>query len=373
MKYNYHLLDTNWYKKHQQLLLILLNLPIVGRLLRWYCKFPIKYNIVAIMPSSIYSHEIEDKYRFLVYSGNGISKNIAYRFSWIFLFVHYLDKLVDPILPELSFGFNTFTKVPQTGGGSNNATCDGYILNKAFGAGFSWDIMRSINPHDNVSMVPFHSNETLNAVVNTGLEEIGKIVTISRGLMSFDFMALQGKIEVTDAYLHLRTHPYTGTSKYFNEDNINFCKWKPLSKPGHTTPYGDIIPREETSTSGEWIGDWNGSIGDIHNTGYISIPVLEIDAPSAFREPPVDLQATSTAFMTYVEDSAGGILGLGMVLRADNYGDPHYIGGNYPNWDTGQYITYSVFAIDNTADQPGPYMTGAFILLDPPNQIIMIV
>ncbi|MHB8840998.1 MAG: hypothetical protein ACYC56_04280 [Candidatus Aquicultor sp.] len=127
--------DDGWFRKHQRLLVWLLNAPVIKIWFRWVlrirksdCHLNEKINL--ILPNQFHKNAriVGDK----IFATADFrthwkySKRIYYAFKWVWWALHFWDWLIaDRFLPELSFGLFTLNSYPNQG--ETGPGCDGFI------------------------------------------------------------------------------------------------------------------------------------------------------------------------------------------------------------------------------------------------------
>lgn len=126
--------DKAWFQKNQKKLLWFSNTPVVKIWFRWVLikmpgfdekyKIPLKENIVCITPNSIVSYVgmfwdkkngIKPRLRINAHPKTKYAYRLRYAFAPLWMAMHIWDLLADPMVPALSFGFNSFTGRPVPG------------------------------------------------------------------------------------------------------------------------------------------------------------------------------------------------------------------------------------------------------------------
>lgn len=128
--------NLTWFRKHQRLLLYLLNSPLTRRLTRWVLRIrsydcPLSEKIVAIGPN-FFTKEFKWLNDNLVEATTDFrthpkyAKRIYYAFRSLWWLCHAWDWLIaDRFLPELSFGFDSLTAYPDPN--PETTTVDGQV------------------------------------------------------------------------------------------------------------------------------------------------------------------------------------------------------------------------------------------------------
>lgn len=127
--------DERWFRKHQQILVGLLNVPIIKIWFRWVlrirkCDCLLSEKINLILPNQFHKNaRVEGDKIFATADFRThwkYSKRIYHAFKWVWWTLHFWDWLIaDRFLPELSFGLFTLTKSPDAGSGL--VTSDGTV------------------------------------------------------------------------------------------------------------------------------------------------------------------------------------------------------------------------------------------------------
>lgn len=120
--------DKNWFVKHQNILLFLLNTPLIRVWFRWLLKINGnrssvgKRRIIKIEPNAIwwkYGRQYQTEFR----THNKFSKRLYYGLYPLWMTFHLWDFLTKPI-PALNLGFDTLTAYPAAGA---NSPVDGRV------------------------------------------------------------------------------------------------------------------------------------------------------------------------------------------------------------------------------------------------------
>lgn len=127
--------DEKWFRKHQKILIWLLNTPIIKFWFRWILRIrkydcPKNKKINLILPNQFHygAYIIDDKIKATADFRTHwkYSKRIYYAFKPFWWLLHFWDWLIaDRFIPNLSFGLFTLTKSPEERSGINS--CDGEI------------------------------------------------------------------------------------------------------------------------------------------------------------------------------------------------------------------------------------------------------
>jgi hypothetical protein len=210
--------NEDWFTKHQNILIKILNHPISKKLSRWilriHCDLLPDENIIDIHPNRYTVILGDDTYRTDFRTHDKFAKRIYFAARPVWLAMHFLDWiLLDRVCPKLSFGLSTLTAYPEVGGGGSNTTTDGYLRRLAsFGENFS-DIRVGVgtnaNPTtsenymielsclDSSSTDPFDYMDRGMFTFNTA--SLGSVAVISSAVFSFwetDKLANIGAIDV---------------------------------------------------------------------------------------------------------------------------------------------------------------------------------
>jgi len=195
---HYKAFNEKWFKKHQRVLLFLLNAPIIKVWFRWVMRIrkidhPLNEVIYGIFPNRFLKKvEYKDKKFFITAdfrTHDKFSKRMYYAFKPFWWMLHYWDEVfADKFAPNFSFGFTTLTAYPASGSG---APCSGYVrrngVNESLttiraGAGttaYGYDDFISFYLETDVSNTSNNFYANYRALVGFDTSSIGSSATIS--------------------------------------------------------------------------------------------------------------------------------------------------------------------------------------------------
>jgi len=373
MQYNYNLLDRAWFKKHQKLLLRIANIPLIGWLLRKWVGIKIKYKVVIISDTGVYSYNKKTgKYHYRLYAGQVVSRLIVEKFYPLFMLLHWFDKPIDKHIPELSFGFDTFSHGPQQGSGTTVINADGSINKSTLIDGIGWDSMRAIDTHGMQSNTGF---DYLVCGMICSPFASNSIKEWARAGMSYYLIDIPPGSTVHTSELEVDTRSGTVIAGC-TPVNIGVYFWNAYPKPGYNSNWGDIWGRVNEG-GGVINGDWH-RIGPPEDV--LRLRIGHFDAIAVwYNTNPQHLSMShigGTGLNNWVETYAGGVLGLSLLFEPDNNDTPNGLvpGSNGVNYDPGTKILFYIDSSEKIGSE-GPVMSGTFTIPVTPggSQIIMIV
>ena len=118
--------SADWFVRHQRLLLVLLNLPIIGQVLRralWIPERETKWRpITLIAPDAVHVWTGRRKRRAVLYSNPQYAEGLHRSFGWIWKTMHAWDMAVaNPLRqPGLNLGFDTYDEQPDGTAGKDS-------------------------------------------------------------------------------------------------------------------------------------------------------------------------------------------------------------------------------------------------------------
>jgi hypothetical protein len=136
---NYLAFNKEWFNKHQKKLFWLLNTPGICVWFRWVLCIDSKEIINRIEPNAYWfgarrrgdGTEVRADFR----THWKYSKRLYYAFKPLWWSMHVWDLLVDGLVPQLSFGFDTLTAFPDPD--PETTTVDGRVLRQVVSESFS--------------------------------------------------------------------------------------------------------------------------------------------------------------------------------------------------------------------------------------------
>lgn len=121
-----------WFKKHQRILLFLLNAPVIKFWFRWIMRIrrhdlPLSVKIFRIEPNAFTWETGEpNEYSTDFRTHDKFAKRLYYAFKYVWYALHFIDWLFQPFPKlKLNFGFDTLTAYPEAGTGTY--THDAYL------------------------------------------------------------------------------------------------------------------------------------------------------------------------------------------------------------------------------------------------------
>jgi hypothetical protein len=207
--------DKPWFVKHQRKLLFFLNIfpflfltrylfGIRRREVGWFKR------IVSINPNSYNYHCYNNRYKLIVRASPKYSKRLYCTFKYYWLFLHWIDTffLRTPKV-QFSFGFDTLTISPQTGGGILNTSCDGHAGRTIYHPFESFSDLRTGSGNG--------STDDWNGILielkasSRTHDDLWSIM--SRGMLSFDISSLPEEASMISNTLYL----YASSTAQINE------------------------------------------------------------------------------------------------------------------------------------------------------------
>jgi len=106
--------STEWFEKHQNKLLVLLNIPVIGRELRSALSIPSDLPIIRINPSFYTTLNPDGSLTSDFRTHAKFAKRIYHQGYYLWKLIHEWDRLVaNPLVPALNLGFDTLTRFPD--------------------------------------------------------------------------------------------------------------------------------------------------------------------------------------------------------------------------------------------------------------------
>jgi hypothetical protein len=198
----YNAFNKKWFDKYQNILIILLNFPILKLLIRWIFRIhhDVKYSqlITDIQPNFYSVYLGKGRYKRDIRTHPKFSKRIYFSLKWVWLFFHKWDEFfADEYIPELSFGFSTLTFYPDASGGGSNTSCDGYVQRAPPGLPENFSTIRnSAGTQSNVTDAIVAAGLTASTTTNT-------YSILRRQVFTFDTLNSISGITINDASLYL--------------------------------------------------------------------------------------------------------------------------------------------------------------------------
>lgn len=132
--------SKEWYKKHQKKLVWFANTDRGKGILDIGGDIPDGKRIVRVLPNCFtWLEEVTRKgepiFTTCFYGNEKIGKRLFYGLNPLWSAFHWLDKILDPYIPQLSFGFNTFGPVYPSAGAVS--PCDGLAYRDGINEPFS--------------------------------------------------------------------------------------------------------------------------------------------------------------------------------------------------------------------------------------------
>lgn len=188
--------DRGWFDRHQSLLLRLVNAPLIGPRLRKRLNLRPDQRVIKLAPNAAHYAQDDGQCVAVVYSGPVVAMACYSAAKPLWWAIHYWDELVaDPLIPELSYGFDQLTDYTQDGEVENfdgTISSDGpTYLRARSGENFLADVTSSRIEIANTRTVDPDNN---------------LLFIVSRGFFKFDLEAAFSGISnpfVTDAQLGL--------------------------------------------------------------------------------------------------------------------------------------------------------------------------
>ena len=236
--------DREWFRKHQRLLLWLLNSPASRDWFRWVLRIhrdlDPREDVCEIGPSYYKVLLGFDRDRPVLRADfrthDKFSKRLYFTFAPLWWGMHGWDKIADPLAPALSFGLDSLTRYPD--GNPESTTVDGRVWRNSYQ---SWTLLRNgagtgaSDSEANGILVGMESSNVLN-------EWYG----LYRSIFLFDTSAIGAGATVSAAVLSLR-----GTAK---------------TDPLLATPNIDIYAATPASNTALVAADYS-QIGTVSQTG----------------------------------------------------------------------------------------------------------
>lgn len=175
---NYSLLNKSWFKKHQSVITRFLRFPGISYLFSLKYHLKGKGKVVGMLPDMVrFVKKIDGKYHYqdVYYTDWVWSREMVKYFGAWFYFLHLLDKVIDPVKPEWSFGFNLFYPDPGTSG----PTTDAY-LERIPPVAITWVNIRS------QGATIYRNEGSILKIGHSLLSPLGHFDKWSRAYMSFD-------------------------------------------------------------------------------------------------------------------------------------------------------------------------------------------
>lgn len=205
---HYQMFDREFFYKHQQKILRLLNSPVVGKKFRHILgldtgSFVGNNYIKKIEPNAIWWDnrvEIRTHCKF--------SKRLYYAFKPLWWTMHYWDELfADRYIPQWSFGFETLTYYPAPkqyfGSGQDGTTSQGVdgTVSRAPSPSELWGTIRS-GAGTNFNSTATGSN-FINIITGTNAQGVNRFTELMRGIFNFDTSLLGGSRIINSGTLQL--------------------------------------------------------------------------------------------------------------------------------------------------------------------------
>ena len=304
---NYSLLDINWFAKHQKMLKLFLNLPLVGWILKGYINIP-KGKVAGILPNCIHYRIGNGKLRYHGYTSPVIAKTIMTKFYWIFWLIHMLDVPIDKWAPEFSFGFDSFFGQPLRQCGVGEISCDVKIVSSpAIPIAMNFEALRRYPEYNNKrTQLTMDCSSDLKVMVKVSNMSLGWFEHLSRSLISFDttsVKAIPGSVTnrrlalfTKERYNQLDDDPESG----YHGQNLYVAEWKLDDYlVNHHATYGNPIhyifdkPSLDDPDINAVKGDWgNYNYAELEAIIDYSFLIPNQHAITSFR-PHSDAQITS--------------------------------------------------------------------------------
>lgn len=108
--------DRGWFDRHQSLLLRLVNAPLIGPRLRKRLNLRPDQRVIKLAPNAAHYAQDDGQCIAVVYSGPVVAMACYAAAKPLWWAIHYWDELIaDPLIPELSYGFDQLTDYTNDG------------------------------------------------------------------------------------------------------------------------------------------------------------------------------------------------------------------------------------------------------------------
>lgn len=233
--------SAEWFKKHQYVLLFLLNCPVIRLWFRWVLRIhnDCKYSdiIIEIEPNNYKTLQLDGKIKGDFRTHQKFSKRIYFAFLWWWWVLHYIDELFKVAELSPAFGFDTLTAYPDPD--PETSTVDGFTLrNTGAGTNESLNTIRSglgsyaysaTNPDFILDMIGDSGNNTfkrLSRAVYLFLTNIGSGSTISEAIITIKGLGTQsglGSENMVICSSSPASNTNLSTTDYSNFGSTSFC------------------------------------------------------------------------------------------------------------------------------------------------------
>ena len=233
--------DKSWFRKHQGILLWLLNTSGIRRLSRWILRIrpwdcPTHEHIVSIGPSCF-------TYGLKRLNGNLVevttdfrthpkfAKRVYFALRPVWWMLHAWDwAIADRFIPELSFGFTDLTVYPAAGA---NSPVDGHIRSYDY----SWSAAR-VSEANAITPDP---TLAFDYIVKGDFQAGPNIYNIGRSAFLFNTAALTSGASISAAIFSTYPQGYSGTDETTYPANLSLVASNPASNANlATTDFNDF-------------------------------------------------------------------------------------------------------------------------------------
>lgn len=165
--------DRGWFDRHQSLLLRLVNAPLIGPRLRKRLNLRPDQRVIKLAPNAAHYAQDDGQCVAVVYSGPVVAMACYAAAKPLWWAIHYWDELIaDPLIPELSYGFDQLT----------DYTNDGQVQN--FDGTISSDGSTYLQARSGTNFVTDVVGTRLE--IANALNSSNNVYFVSRGFLKFD-------------------------------------------------------------------------------------------------------------------------------------------------------------------------------------------
>ena len=205
-------LNQDFYRKHHKLFARLLNVSLIGKIMRKLLKInlPLSEKIAFLHPNGFSVHVNGAQFRAELFHYDHISINLYKSFGWLFSVFHWFDiHIANKIAPALNLGFDEYED-PEITVVVFGTVSKGY-RNFEYGW-YSWEDIRTI-PATNAA-----SNLFIQAAILANNYE--RMAYMSRGIISYNTSFLTYNDVITEAGLRLSLANPVNYNSDFEFDNL---------------------------------------------------------------------------------------------------------------------------------------------------------
>lgn len=188
--------SREWFWEHQEKLLTIINIPVIGGEFRSLLGIKTKWPIVNLQPHYYTTANPDGTFTAEFHTHSKFSKRLYHQFYYLWRTMHEWDHFVaNPLVPALNLGFDSLTTFPNAGD-PGTTTCDGAIRRSSAGEAWLTAFAGASNLSADMTLTTIHTAWIRNSSASN-------YDIVDRGAYLFDTSPLGASASITGATFSL--------------------------------------------------------------------------------------------------------------------------------------------------------------------------